>query len=132
MSRSGYVDDLPDNDLALYRGRVANAIKGKRGQSFLRELAALMDAMPLKELIEGELVNSNGECCALGVVCKARNLDADSVDYEDPEAVGALVGISSVMAAEIEYENDEGITYRVETPSQRWIRMRAWIAKQIK
>ncbi len=37
MSRSGYQDDC--EGLNLYRGTVRRAIRGKRGQAFLRELA---------------------------------------------------------------------------------------------
>lgn len=54
MSRSGYVDDC--ENLELYRATVERSIKGKRGQAFLRELAAAMDAMPEKVLIAEELV----------------------------------------------------------------------------
>ena len=37
MSRSGYTDECEYLD--LYRGKVERAIKGKRGQKFLQELA---------------------------------------------------------------------------------------------
>lgn len=160
MSRSGYVDDCDD---ALAQGRwraqVQSAIRGKRGQSFLRELAAAMDAMPEKILIANELVNDDGDCCAIGAVCKARGVDVSKIDYEEPEQVGAAVGIARQMAAEIEYLNDEcGERFekvdveippdaptptwpwrdswrwlRVEeTPAERWQRMRKWVASQIK
>ena len=39
MSRSGYSDDLDNWDLIRWRGQVSSAIRGKRGQGFLRELA---------------------------------------------------------------------------------------------
>lgn len=131
MSRSGYVDDLDPTDLILYRGRVERALRGKRGQYFLRELLTALDAMPEKELIADELVREDGACCAIGVVCKARNLDVRDIDYHDPEAVGRAVNIARSMAAEIEYENDEG-TYREETPSERWHRMRNWTARHLR
>ena len=61
MSRSGYVDC--DDPLAAGRwsAQVKSAMRGKRGQAFLRELASAMDAMPVKELIADELINSEGE-----------------------------------------------------------------------
>lgn len=129
MSRSGYVDDLDSNVLNLYRGRVARALRGKRGQAFLREMAAAMDAMPVKELIADDLVLTTGECCAIGSVFVARGQNVSAVDPEDPAAVAALAGIAPCMAAEIEWMNDEW-SYN-ETDEQRWRRMRKWIDAQL-
>lgn len=135
MSRSGYVDDFDEDwQLNLYRGTVERAIKGKRGQAFLRELAEAMDAMPEKILISDTLIDEDGDCCAIGVVCKSRGLDVSKVDPEDPDAVGKLVGISRTMAAEIEFENDDDFWVsggRNETPEQRWIRMRKWVDRHL-
>lgn len=145
MSRSGYVDDC-DDALALgrWRAQVASAIRGKRGQAFLRELAEAMDAMPQKVLIAGELVNDEGDCCTIGVVCKTRGVDVSQIDCEESEQVGAAVGIARQLAAEIEYLNDECCEryepdpdrpgrwrVRYETPEERWVRMRQWVEKQI-
>ena len=130
MSRHGYVDDCCDFEMNLYRGRVARTIKGRRGQSFLRELAAAMDSMPEKILIAEELINSDGDCCAIGVVCKSRGLDVAGVDPQAPEQVAGIVDISETMAREIEFENDDG-SYYDETPEQRWHRMRAWVQRHL-
>lgn len=77
MSRSGYTDDYDEDPLAngRWRAQVKSAIRGKRGQAFLRELADAMDAMPEKVLIAEELVDADGDACAIGVVCKARGID---------------------------------------------------------
>lgn len=144
MSRSGYTDDDGDDPLVFgrWRAQVKSAIRGKRGQSFLRELASAMDAMPVKELIAEELINEDGQCCTIGVVCKARGVDVTKVDYECPEEVGSAVGIARQLAAEIEYMNDEigdkweqddkGKWKRVdETPEQRWQRMRTWVESKL-
>lgn len=140
MNRSGYSDDLASDDPLQYRrwrAQVLSATRGKRGQAFLRELAATLDAMPVKELIAGELVNDiTGGCCAIGAVCKARGLDVSKVDYEDPAQVGNLVGIAHPLAAEIEYENDTGEVYvdgqwQQETPARRWQRVRKWVEGQL-
>lgn len=134
MSRSGYVNELDPLDLGRWRAQVKSAIRGKRGQEFLRELAVAMDAMPEKVLIASELVNDDGDCCTIGVVCKARGLDVSKVDPEAPEQVGALVGIARQMAAEIEFENDDnGWHYGrgQETPQERWQRMRKWVDKNL-
>jgi len=127
MSRSGYSCDC--ENIGLWQGAVRSALCGKRGQAFLRELAAAMDAMPERKLIAGELVTPEGECCALGVVCKSRGLDAANLDFEDAREVGNFVGISHAMAAEIEYLNDDAV--RDATPEARWARMRAWVEEQI-
>lgn len=132
MSRSGYNEgDCDSNYLYLYRGMVERSLAGKRGQMFLRELAKEMDAMPAKRLITSELIAESGEVCAIGVVCKARGLDVSKIDVYEPDQVGGLVGISRSMAAEIEYENDEGGRC-TETPEDRWERIRAWVAEQLK
>jgi hypothetical protein len=102
------------------------------------ELASAMDAMPVKELISGDLVRDDGAVCAIGAVCKARSIDVSSVDIEDPKRVGKLVGIAKCLAAEIEYINDDDFgdeydRYRngMETPSHRWERVRQWVSEQI-
>lgn len=130
MSRSGYSEDLEQRDLAMWRGQVSSAIRGKRGQAFLRELAAAMDAMPEKVLISGELVNTDGDCCTIGVVCKARGVDVSQIDYEVPEQVGAAVGVARQLAAEIEWMNDDYGSWD-ETPAERWTRMRKWVESKI-
>jgi hypothetical protein len=132
MSRSGYNEDLGSDDQLAYgrwRAQVMSAIRGQRGQAFLREVATLMDAMPVRELITDQLVRADGACCTIGVVCKARGLPTERIDYECPEEVGRAVGIAHQMAAEIEFLNDEWC--RSETPEQRWKRMRQWIGENI-
>lgn len=131
MTRHGYCDDI-DDTLAYgrWRAQVLSAIRGKRGQTFLKELAAAMDAMPVKELIGHELINTNGQCCTIGVVCKSRGLDVSNVDIDVPEQVGNLVGIARQLAAEIEYENDDWCSNM--SPEDRWKHMRKWVDERIK
>ena len=136
MGRSGYTDDWDGDDGVppeFYRMAVKAAIIGKRGQAFLRQIAAEMDALPEKRLIEGDLITPEGECCAMGLVCKARNLDPASIDSTDIESVAYLLNIAPAMAREIAYENDQEFSRRAftETPEQRWIRMRKWVAEQL-
>ena len=128
MSRSNYSEDCEYLD--LWRANVQRTIKGKRGQRFLRELSQTLDAMPEKVLIRSELVSAEGQVCTIGAVCKAKGIDVSEVDTYDPEAVGNLVGISPMLAAEIEFQNDEGVYYD-ETPAKRWLRMRAWVAENL-
>lgn len=130
MSRSGYSDDCENLD--LFRNAVDRAIKGKRGQAFLKEMAAAMDAMPAKRLIANDLIDDSGEVCAIGSVCKARGIDVSKIEIQDPSEVAKAVGIAWSMAAEIEWINDEYFGYHSdETPEQRWTRVRKWVAENI-
>lgn len=130
MSRSGYVDEFDDvGELGRWRGMVASATRGKRGQAFFKELLAALDEMPEKVLIEGELQSEDGGVCALGSLGVKRGLEMQNIDPYEWQDVGAIFGIAGCLAAEIEYMNDD-YTWR-ETPHERWKRMRAWVASQI-
>jgi hypothetical protein len=147
MSRSGYDDcDCDNQSLYLYRANVDRAFDGKRGQAFLKEMLAAMDAMPEKRLISfgfeiaeprypGERI---GDVCALGTVSKSRGIKMPDVDPEDTDyAIGEIaskrLGIAECMAREIMYMNDEFHNHRkTETPEERFARMRNWVEKQIR
>jgi len=142
MSRSGYTDDM-DDDLAMgrWRGMVASATRGKRGQKLLTELLAALDAMPEKALVASELETKDGDVCALGALGKARGIDMGQLDPEDPERVAAAFGIAAPLAQEIVYMNDEEYDSKWDanakryvdiSPEERWTRMREWVARQIK
>lgn len=132
MSRSGYVDDWDGDEwaLALCRGRVARAFHGKRGQAFLKEMLAALDAMPEKLLIADDLETPEGAVCAIGSVGKARGVDMSKLDPEDADGVAAVFGIAPSMAREIVYVNDDEGEYK-ETPEARFIRIRKWIVSEI-
>jgi hypothetical protein len=130
VSRSGYNDYCDSSELNLWRGAVDRALRGKRGQAFLREMATALDAMPEKALAADVLADSQAGCCAMGAVARARGIDTTGIDEYDRETVAGLFGIAPAMAAEIAYENDEG-RYD-ETPEQRWTRMREWVRRNIK
>lgn len=130
MSRHGYSDDCDDQWSSIcWRGAVKSALRGKRGQAFLREMLVALDAMPDKSLVAEELVTPTGEVCAMGAVLKARGVDVGNVDPEDTEAVAKVTGLAESMVREIAYMNDD---WRGETQQVRWARMRAWVASQIK
>jgi hypothetical protein len=128
MSRSGYVDDLDPLDLGRWRGQVASAIRGRRGQKLLVDLLKALDAMEVKELITDELVDADGDVCALGCLGKARGLDMKDVDVEDGNEVGELFDIAPQLAREIVYRNDE-IHY--SSPADRHQKIRQWVANRI-
>ena len=160
MSRAGYCDDI-DDPLAegRWRAAVRSAMRGKRGQAFLREALAALDAMPDKRLVREHLVFDGfqprwrdgdevivggdvltdrtgaimpmGSVCLLGAVGQSRGMDMSKLDPDDMETVAPTFGIADAMAREIVYWNDEGGLYG-ETPEHRWQRMREWVASSIR
>lgn len=132
MSRSGYSEDGENWQFIMWRGAVASAIKGKRGQDFFREALEALDAMPVKELISEELIAQDGACCLLGAVAKKREMDVVGIDPEDYSNVAFKFGVARALAQEIVYENDEGAwNSDKETPSERWVRMRKWVVSNL-
>lgn len=132
MSRSQYDTDIDHWGLIRWSGAVKSALRGKRGQAALREMLAALDAMPVKELICDYLIRHDGSVCALGALAVARGKsdEARETDADDCESVSNLFNIAQAMVRKIEYENDEGLL-RSESPTERWGRMRAWVASQI-
>lgn len=160
MNRSGFNDDCDDDDpLATGRWRAAvNAsLRGKRGQAFLRELLAALDAMPDKRLIADAAV-ADGCMCTLAVVAAKRGVDLERLDYDMQDwawdRVAATLGISESMAREVMYINDEHTSVRgwvrldgppdrwntepeaylplPDVEGRRWQYMRDWVANQIR
>lgn len=161
MSRSGYSDDIDDHlQLARWRSAVRSAINGKRGQAFLKEMLAALDALPSKRLVREHLIVDGtqpgiwrdpdlivggdelvdaatgavypmGSVCALGSVARARGTNVSSIDPEDSHTVADTFGIANAMTCEIVYINDE-CGHHGETPEARWLRVREWVVKQIK
>jgi len=127
MSRSGYSYELDPLELGRWRGRVASAIRGARGQQFLRDTLAALDAMKDKRLIAEEL-RENDEVCTLGAVLVARGADPDKLDPEDHEAIGSVLNVSACLVREIEDLNDE---HAPSDPGGRWSYMRNRIAELI-
>lgn len=141
MSRSGYTDDC-DDPLALgrWRGCVASAMRGKRGQAFLIELRDALDAMPVKRLASGSFQSADGDFCTLGVIGNSRGTLMTDLEPEggfadwdacDGDLVGERFGIAAAMALEIMFMNDEWC-YLEESPERRWQRMRQWVDEQIR
>lgn len=135
MSRSGYTDD---GYHALWRGQVASAMRGKRGQKFFRDLIDALDALPEKRLITDDLIKE-GEVCALGALGLKRGIDMTHLDPEDPERIGRAFDIAHQLAAETVYMNDEAFCWTYVsgsrtkvTPEERWQRMRKWAEANIR
>ena len=130
MSRSGYTDDC--EYIHLYRNAVERALFGTRGQRFLRELIAALEAMPEKRLISQELEIKDGTpgwlrggVCALGCLGKARGLDMSTLDPHDHDTLGSIFNVAPSLIAEVEYENDgEWLGYKSD--EERYEAMLAW------
>lgn len=129
MSRSGYSDDGDDLGLGRWRGQVASAIRGKRGQAFLRDLIEALDAMPEKKLIANEL-EAKGNVCAIGSVGVKRGVDMSKLDPEDPDGIAGAFGIAHQLVQEIEYMNDEA--FYGKDAEGRWKFMRAWAVENLR
>lgn len=125
MSRSGYSDDC--ENLGLWRAAVRRGIRGKRGQAFLKKLAADMDAMPAKRLIADELVDEAGEACTIGVALVQAGKFTPDIDIYDYERIAKILDIPHSLVQEIEFINDGSFSYREWTPEERWQRMRGWV-----
>lgn len=130
MSRSGYTDDC-ENDWALirWRGQVSSAIRGRRGQAFLRELLDALDAMPVKRLVGGVL-RKDGEVCALGSLGEKRGVELEALDPYDYDTLSGVFGVAHQLIQEIEWINDEGVF--AATPEKRWQEVRAWIVQNLR
>lgn len=129
--RSGYSSDLDQRDLAMWRGRVASAMRGKRGQKLLRDCLAALDAMPVKRLIAEKLVE-DGEVCLLGAGGMARGIEnIDKIDPEEHDVLASKFDVAECLIQEVEWVNDEVGPYEGETPEQRFDRVRQWLVENI-
>ncbi len=131
MSRSGYTDgyDMDHWQLIRWRGAVASATKGARGQRLFKELLEALDAMPEKRLIRDSL-NCEEGVCVLGALALKKGIDVSVIDPEDSETVAKTFDVATALAQEIVFLNDE--CGNRESPEQRWTRMRTWVTHQIK
>ena len=132
--RSGYSDLCPRVD--LYQRAVENAINGKRGQRFVREAIAALDALPEPKLVADELTDGRGGYCLLGAVGRARGVEdrkLRALEDERPSYVAQELGldIAGSLAAEIVNENDAD-WFGPETDAQRFARVRRWLAGHVR
>ena len=127
MSRSGYSDEGDNWSMIRWRGAVASAIRGKRGQEFLREALSVLDAMPAKKLARAAL-EAEGQYCTIGAIMHSRGIETSR---DCPEDIAKKLHSTHALIAEIVYENDE-YSWLKETPAERWGRMRTWVFNNIK
>lgn len=133
------------HEVLLWRANLRRQLAGRRGQQLLRELLAAIDALPEKKL--GTQLYDGDQVCSFGAVALQRRVAAG----EEPQAVLAdlqshndeaddglmpdwaewYLQIPPHMAWEIPFVNDNEYG-DLETPEQRWIRVRAWICANLK
>jgi len=119
-------------DWGRYEAAKRSTLRGRRGQAFLRELIAALDALPRPELSAGALGNRRTGCvCALGAVALAQgdsfeDLAKDNGNWS-PEDAADWYGISPTLANEIIGANDDWRDGNsLDVRRSRWRHVRAW------
>ncbi len=152
MGRSGYSewDDYDEaSQWAMIRqsGARKAALRGKRGQAFLRRLAAALDAMPVKALIaipeypEGEnadaagrLGSPAGAVCVLGSLAAACGMKPHEIDATKHNDLAKMFDVAPTIVRDLEWENDQ--TYATgpdgaTEDERRWKCLRHWVDENI-
>ena len=129
--RCGYTEDSGDSlALGRWRAQVESAIRGKRGQAFLRSLIAALDALPEKKLVRNALESPEGSVCALGALGKQRGVNLSEMDTYDYYTLGKTFNIAPQLAQETMYVNDEAWAFSI-SDEERWQQVRGWATKRI-
>jgi hypothetical protein len=142
MSRSGYSEDY-DYDSGgappeFYWQALDNAMRGKRGQALLRDIAAGMDAMEHKVLVKGFL-RDGGAFCMVGVATNVRNVNLEDIPdgelFEQDAGywitkLARRLNVAQCVIASLIWQNDE-FGAPNESPAGRWRRIRSWIDVEI-
>ena len=143
MSRSGYCDaDYGDQETILAQGRwagmVASALRGNRGQAFLKTALEALEKMETKRLAEDTFKTNEGEMCFFAAVADARGISLpledlnESAEAEDDEYIADVLAdafnIAPCMVRELLYYNDEFMS----NPEERYEFMKNLISKKVK
>ena len=137
MSRTWEGESDNPLDWGRYEAAKRSTLRGKRGQVFLRELVAALDALPQPELSEGALGDRRTGCvCALGAVALAQGESFADLAQDDgnwsPDEAAEWYSISPTLANEIISANDgwrDGNT--VDVRRSRWRHVRAWAVRHL-
>jgi hypothetical protein len=117
-----------------WAGALRSAIRGRRGQQFLRDLVNALDALPEPELSAGALEDEEtGCCCAFGAVRRFRGAESVPLYFhpmeEDvtPDHLTEPFDVSRALAWEV-VEANEGWckSNSPETRRQRFKEVRRW------
>jgi hypothetical protein len=156
MSRFEEGDGESPITYGMWRRTVINAAKGKLGRAALLELEESLLALPEKRLIADEIMNEQGEVCAIGAMAK-RRFDAagdgpitmrrwynkkrkvnvfptvedakrhfDNGECGLTEELAEGMGMPHCLGWQIGILNDEG---SARSPEQRYIQVLAFVQK---
>jgi hypothetical protein len=140
MTRLHYYDDDSDpSQEGLAAGALRSAIRGKRGQRFIRDLVQALDALPLPELAAGALEDEEtGCCCAFGAVRRFRGADAVPLWFHpmeedmNPDNLVEPFNVSKTLAWSVVQANEDGmIGNDKSTRRLRWKQVRDWAVRQL-
>jgi hypothetical protein len=143
-----YDDEDFNNQAALYQANTDRALRGKRGQVFLREMEEALLMLPKKELINGAVCRE-GQVCAIGALALKRKRDAgDSISaalyWLEKEAPDEWSEADSTAAYASEHLDVlERLAYRMawindryepeeETSEKRYERVLKWVREHRK
>lgn len=134
MSRLYWDDDFDPQEEGLLQGWLKSAIQGRRGQQFLADLVAALDALPAPELISGALEDSEtGCCCAFGAVRRHRGAERVPIGFDPeeedvtPDYLAGPFNVSKTLAwAVVEENEDTSTSNTLEARRRRWESVRAW------
>lgn len=140
MSRLLYNDDdCSPSEEGLQKGWFLSTIRGQRGQRFLRELVAALDALPTPELSSGALEDAKtGCCCAFGAVRRLRGPENVKLwfhpEEEDmtPNHLAEPFGVSQTLAwAVVQANEDMNESNAEQARRHRWAEVRAWAVRHL-
>jgi hypothetical protein len=139
MSRLNYGDCDESWMIGQQRGALLSAVRGNRGQRFLQDLLAALDALPRPELSAGALEDEEtGCCCALGAVRRYRGADAVPLTFHpaeedmEPDRFAAPFDIAPALAWETVEANEGWSSSNSEAARhQRWKAVRAWAVRNL-
>jgi hypothetical protein len=120
-------------------GALRSAIRGNRGQQFLRDLVAGLDALPTPELSAGALEDeATGRCCAFGAVRRYRGAAAVPLWFDpmeedlDPPHFAEPFDVAPALAWEVVETNEGWSDSNMQAARrQRWERVRAWAVRHL-
>lgn len=124
-------EDFP-GQFNLWQANCLRSIKGKAGQSSLRDLEKALLALPSKRLIINELEDADGEVCAIGALAKYRGHTPRADPEYEMEEVGMEMGMPALVAWKIVSMNDLELDWRWDkqlgkqvqiTPEERYERI---------
>lgn len=137
MSRTWEGESDDPLDWGRYEAAKRSTLRGRRGQAFLRELIAALDALPRPELSEGALGDRRTGCvCALGAVALAQGDSFDDLAADNgnwgPEDAADWYNISPTLANEIISANDDWRDGNsVDVRQSRWRYVRGWAVSHL-